>query len=195
MKQALFVDCCVREEQSRTRKMADAFFAALPDTYEVTRLDLMHEGLGPLVGEYFWERERLIRSGELSHDRFRYARQLAQANLVVFAAPFWDLGFPALLKIYIEQVCVDGITFGYDAQGLHGLCRAEHCVFLTTRGGCYDAQPELEQGSRYLDALHTFFGFGGYTCVAADGLDIEGADASAVLERACRQAKELAMTL
>jgi Acyl carrier protein phosphodiesterase len=194
-KTALYIDCCIRGNASRTRTLADAFFSALPGEYQVTRLDLTREDLRPLAGRFFEEREALLARHELDHPRFRYAHQLAQADLVVIAAPFWDLSFPALLKLYIENVSVEGITFGADAQGLHGLCRAEACVFLTTRGGSYGPGYEMEQGSRYLEALQKFFGFQSYTCVAAEGLDEEGANPSVLLNAACRQAYELAARL
>jgi FMN-dependent NADH-azoreductase len=66
-------------------------------------------------------------------------------------------------------------------------------VFLTTRGGFYTGDP-MEMGSRYLDALHTFFGIGRYDCVAADGMDIAGFDGKASLEKARAQARTLAKT-
>ena len=41
MKTVLFVDCCIRREASNTKKLAEAFLAALPSDCAVTRLDLM----------------------------------------------------------------------------------------------------------------------------------------------------------
>ena len=52
----------------------------------------------------------------------------------------------------------------------------------------------MEMGSRYLDALHTFFGIGAYTCIAADGMDVAGFDAAASLAAAIDRAKALART-
>ena len=161
MKNVLFVDCCIRGEASRTKKLADAFLSALPADCRVTRLDLMAEDLSYFKDGYFAQREQLLAAGERDHPRFRYAHQFAQADRIVIAAPFWDLSFPALLKVYIEQVSVDGITFGSTEDGLKGLCRASHLVFLTTRGGFYTGDA-MEMGSRYLEALHTFFGIGEY---------------------------------
>ena len=136
MREVLLIDCCIRRESSRTRRLAQAFVDALdPARFHVTVLDPEAEGLRPLTGAFFQAREELLARRELDHPRFRYARQLAQADLVVFAAPFWDLSFPAMLKIYIENVCVEGITFTCDEEGLRGSCKASHMVFLTTRGG------------------------------------------------------------
>jgi FMN-dependent NADH-azoreductase len=194
VKNALYVDCCIRGAESRTRKLAQSFFSALGPEYEVERLYLPEENLAYFSGEYFAQRERLIAAGELDHPRFRYARQFAAADLIVMAAPFWDLSIPALLKVYIEQVSVDGITFQSGETGLKGLCRAAKLVFLTTRGGFYTDSPD-EMGSRYLDALHAFFGIASYACVAADGMDAANFDAAASLKTACREAAELAKNL
>lgn len=194
MKNVLLVDSCIRKDASQTRRLLDAFCAALPEGYAVTRLVLTEENLSCLTGDFFDQRQRLLECGELTHPRFRYAHQFAQADIVVIAAPFWDLAFPALLKVYIENVSVDGITFAACEEGLKGICRGRDLVFLTTRGGFYTGS-ELEMGSRYLDALHTFFGFENYHCVAADGMNVAGFDAERALQEAILQAQNLAASL
>ena len=83
MKEVLFVDCCIRGCASRTKLLADSFLSALPQTYPVTRLDLMAEDLPYFKGSYFDERQRLLEAGDRSHPRFRYAHQFAQADLIV----------------------------------------------------------------------------------------------------------------
>ena len=194
MRKLLVVDCCIRKEESRTKKILERFLSAAPSDCEVERLVLTEENLAPLMGDFFEQRQRLLEAGYLSHPRFRYAKQFANADLVVIAAPFWDLAFPALLKLYIEQVSLDGITFGANETGLVGLCQGTDLVFLTARGGFYTGDP-MEMGSRYLDALHTFFGFDRYHCVAADGMDVAGFDGKASLEEACKKAEALAASL
>ena len=194
MRTVLYVDCCIRREQSRTKRLAEAFLSALPADCRVEHLDLMAEDLSYFKDSYFAQREQLLAAGKREHPRFRYAYQFAGADLIVMAAPFWDLAFPALLKVYIEQISVDGITFGSTEAGLRGLCRASQLVFLTTRGGFY-TDDAMEMGSRYLEALHTFFGIGAYTCIAADGMDVTGFDAEASLAAAMQKAKALAAEL
>ena len=195
MKTALFVDCCIRGEASRSRKLAEAFFAHLSRDYTVKRLALMQEELPALTAESLAQRDALLCAGRTEHPRFRYARELAAAELVVVAAPFWDLSIPALLKLYIENVSVEGITFRSTQQGLQGLCRGTDLVFLTTRGGIYEEGSEWEQGVPYLRAIGRFFGFDRFSFVAVDGLDIQGFDGEGALRDGCRRAAELAQTL
>ena len=194
MRKALIVDCCLRGEESRTAKLMEAFVAALPVDVQAEKLVLEEEALAPLTGAHFQQRQRLLDEGKLDHPRFRYAHQFAEADIVCIAAPFWDLSFPALLKIYFEQISLDGITFTARDNGLVGLCKGTDLVFLTTRGGIY-TDDSMEMGSRYVDAMHTFFGFDRYHCIAADGLDIEGFDVEIILGEAVEKARRLASTL
>lgn len=195
MKKALYVDCCIRGSESRTAKLAEAFLSALPADYTVTHLNLMQEGLQPLTGDFFHGRQELLTAGDRTHPRFRYAYQIAEADLIIMAAPFWDMSFPSLLKIYIENTAVDGITFRGGENGLEGLCRAKQLVFLTTRGGFYADAPELEQATPYLRAIQKFYGIPAFSCIAADGLDVDGFDAAGALQKACSEAAALAAAL
>lgn len=131
MKKVLFVDCCIRREASRSKELAEYFIQKLEETgaYEIERLCLMDENLSYFSDGFFFQREALLAEGKFDHPRFRYAHRFAAADKIVIAAPFWDLSFPALLKVYIENLCVDGITFHSDETGLHGLCKADHMVF------------------------------------------------------------------
>jgi FMN-dependent NADH-azoreductase len=192
MVKVLYIDCCIRRQASRTRKLAEAFLEALQAEggYEIERLSLMDEPLVPLSEGFFAQRERLLAENKRDHARFRYARQFSQADRVVIAAPCWDLSFPALLKIYIENVCVDGITFGADASGVFGLCQAKRLLFLTTRGGDYSDSP-LEMGAAFLEAFCDFWGILRFDCVAANRLDLGLEPVADILERAIQEAVEL----
>ena len=194
MKTLLYVDCCIRREQSRTRKLAEAFLGNLPKGWRVEKVVLMDEPLLPLMEGGFAQRDELLQRGDFSHRRFDYAWQFQRADAILIAAPFYDLSIPALLKVYIENVSVDGITFLCDAQGLRGNCRAESMTFLTSRGGFYENSPD-EMGSRYMEALCGFFGTGTYRCVAADGVDMDPAQTPAILAEACERAAQAALAL
>jgi len=194
MKTLLYVDCCIRREASRTRKMAEAFLGNLPKGWRVEKVTLMDEPLFPLMEGGFRQREELLQKGDFSHRRFDYAWQLQKADAILIAAPFYDLSIPALLKVYIENVSVDGITFLCDEQGMRGNCRARSMTFLTSRGGFYENSPD-EMGSRYMEALCRFFGTGIYRCVAADGLDMDPAKTPAILADACERAAQAAQEL
>lgn len=193
MSKVLYIDCCIRRELSRTRLLAEAFLKIIAndDAFEIEWLCLMDEPLHYFVDGFFDQRERLIAEGRFDHPRFRYAHQFQQANKIIIAAPFWDLSFPALLKVYIENLCVEGITFGCDETGTFGTCQADRLLFLTTRGDDFTDSP-LEMGARYLEAMGTFWGIKRFDCIAADGMDLGLEAPQVILERAIQRASDLA---
>jgi len=193
MKKLLYLDCCIRRGESRTKQLADAFLAAVESRgeYKITHLCLMDEPLTYFSEGFFEQRQRLLEAGDLSHPRFRYAHEFAAADRIVLAAPFWDLSFPALVKVYIENVSVDGITFGCNESGCYGTCKAEKLMYLTTRGGTYTGSP-LEQGELYMKAICEFFGIDAYQSVVAEGLDLGIEPPEDILERAIMQVKAAA---
>ena len=196
MTNALYIDCCIRGELSRTKQLGEAFLAELQRSgkHDIERLTLMDEPLVPLSNGFFWQREKLLEQGDLDHPRFRYAHQFQQAERIIIAAPFWDLSFPALLKIYIENLCVQGITFDCsETGGCFGTCRAEKMLFLTTRGGSMEGNP-MDNGTKYLGDMAKFFGIPVFEHVAADGLDMGLEPVETILSRAIAQAETLAKT-
>ena len=192
MKQLLYVDCCIRGEQSRTRKLAEAFLAALPQEWQVTRLDLMREGLQPLMPDTLASRDETAARGELDAPRFRYAHQIAAADAVVMAAPFWDLSYPAALRTYSEYISANGLTYHYDAAGCHGDCAAGYLVYLTS---CGDVEREDSVGVIHWRQLAAMFGIPQFDYVFAGGLDARPDMAGDTLTAACTLAGALAKTL
>ena len=94
----LFVNACVKND-SRTRRLAQH---CLKGPYEEVKL---HEIVFPIADEAFIKkRDKLIASQEFDNPMFNLARQFANADEIVIAAPYWDLSFPASLKQYIEQI-------------------------------------------------------------------------------------------
>ena len=121
-----------------------------------------------------------------NQDILKYAKQFAEAERIVIAAPHWDLSFPASLKTYVEYICAIGVTFDYNEQGQpFGLCNAKELWFVTTAGG-----PILsdEPGFGYIQALcQRFFGIPKLHYIKAEGLDIVGADVEEILAEARRR--------
>ncbi len=193
MKKLLFVDCCIRKE-SRTKELAQSFLQHVSSDYEIIHLELSKMSLHALINEHFEERQHYLELGQLDHPRFNLAHQIAQVDEVLIAAPFWDLSFPSLLKVYIENCCVDGITFKSTADGIKGLCQANNIIYLTTRGGFY-TDSIMEQALPYIKHIGQFFGINQFHYVAADGMDIVGFDSKASLENAKSEAILLAKTL
>ena len=170
----LYINACVRE-CSRTRELAEYLLSRLKG--DITEIELASEGLHSLDRDSLYARDR----GELSYRK--HAEQFAAADIIVIAAPYWDMSFPALLKEYIENICVTGITFKYHNDRPVGLCRAEKLYYVTTAGGPFI--PDF--GYCYIKALaESFYGIPYCKCFCAQGLDIYGADVDRII-RALRK--------
>lgn len=91
--------------------------------------------------------------------------------------------FPAVLKAYLENITVSGITFEYSDQGIpQSLCKAKTLHYVTTSGG-YIGQNDF--GFSYINALaQNFFGITEIRRYTAEGLDIFGTDVQKVMEKA-----------
>ena len=193
MKKLLYIDGCIRQEQSRTRRLAAAFFSALPEGYAVERVDLDALDIAPLTYKSLSKRNDLCAQSEYGHPMFALARQFRGADMVVVAAPFWDMGIPSKLKTYFEHVSVAGITFEVKENGdCVGCCRAKRLIYLTTRGMEIEEGSVMEQASPYLNALALFFGIEGFDTVSAWGLDM---NAEKEVERRLRLAEDAAREL
>ena len=190
----LFVDCCVsqRGKESRTLALAERYIAAFREKYpeaEVEHLDVGIMALSPFTAEKLTQRDALAQKGAFSDPVFDLARQFAAASSVVVAAPFWDLSYPAQLKLYIEHISANGVCYHYDQIGCHGDCRAEKLVYLTTGG---DFERENSVGVLHWRQLCAMFGIPEFDYVFAGGLDIDPAKTADLLETACKKAEELA---
>lgn len=176
----LFINACVRTE-SRTRQLTEKLLLKLNRPYEEVRL---HEIAFPVADEDFLNmRDRLIAERDFENPLFDLARQFSESEIIVIAAPYWDLSFPAALKQYFEQINVVGITFKYTEDGIPvGLCKARRLYYVTTAGGSY--VPE-EFGFGYIKALSQgFYGIQEVRKIEAAGLDLVGADVSALMRAA-----------
>lgn len=162
----------------------DAFTRANPHA-DIIRHRVMDMGLLPVNGETLARREALIDARRWDDALFAPARDFQAADAIVVAAPYWDLMFPAALKVYIEHIFIREMTFRYRDDKPIGLCRAKRALYITTAGspvGVHDF------GTDYLRAAFAMLGIPRLDSVAAEGLDIQGADAEGILEEAIKRA-------
>lgn len=104
--------------------------------FKIEEIRLSTENLIPLNYERLQRRDELLANGIYEDSMFDYANAMAQADMIVIAAPYWDMSFPASLKIFLEAASVVGITFAYAEDGTPvGLCQAQDMYYVTTSGG------------------------------------------------------------
>ena len=174
----LFINACVREN-SRTLVLAKSILSNMSG--RVTEVNLNVEKIAPLNRELLEKREKLIKDKNVSDPMLRYAIQFADADEIVIAAPFWDLSFPAVLKAYMEQITVSGITFEYIDGRPYGLCKAKRLTYVTTSGGPIFA----DFGYEYVKTLaKSFYGINETKAYRAMNLDVNMISAEEVLTKA-----------
>lgn len=185
----LFINACVRGEDSRTLALAEQLLERIREansfdmTFRIEEIRLSTEHMLPLNYERLKRREELLAAGQMNDTMFDYANAVANADMLVIAAPYWDMSFPSVLKIFFELASVVGITFSYAEDGAPiGLANAQDMYYVTTSGGYIE---DCNFGFEYADALCRLYGVQNTHFVCAEGLDAKGADVRAIIERAC----------
>jgi len=176
----LYVNASVRPD-SRTKRIARYLLDRIPAEKKIVNLG--EEDIRPLNNELLELRTRLTAEKEFDNAIFHYAKDYAEADMIIVVAPYWDLSFPASLKNYIETINVNGIVFRYTDEGkVEGLCRAKKLVYLTTSGGKIISD---EFGFGYIKELaQKFHGIKDVEYIKAEGLDIAGAQVEEILQKA-----------
>ena len=182
-KNVLFVNACVREN-SRTLALANRVLSHLNGT--VVEYNLESAGLRPLTRETLARRDALLAAGDKTNPMLRPALDFAGADEIVLAAPYWDLSFPASVKTWIEHINCVGLTFAYGSDDMpYGLCKAKRLFYVMTAGG--PVFPPNE-GFAYVETLcKAFYGIPAVQLFSAACLDVRGADAAAILQKANKE--------
>ena len=174
----LFINACVRKD-SRTLRLANHLLSKLSG--EVTELNLEKENIQALNCDTLAYRDTCLHYGKFNDPMLAYANQFASADVIVIAAPFWDLSFPSSLKNYIEAITASGITFTYVDGIPNGLCKGQKLYFVSTSGGPF--MPDF--GYNYIKTMaQGFYGIPEAQLFIADFLDVIGNDVEGILKQA-----------
>lgn len=167
MKKLLYIDACIRNAESRTKRIATPIVEALKERYEVETLCLNEMEL-EIVKEDLIRRRN---NGRIDPVVMGWAEKVRDADRIVIAAPFWDMSFPAALKNFFELCSIFDVTFKSDDKTCFGNCRAEKLLYITTRGMDIATGDVLEQATPYLKALSWLWGIGPLQVVSAQNMD------------------------
>ena len=180
MKNILYINACCRES-SRTNELAHHLLLKLDGN--VQSVNLYEENICPIDANLLSKRDYFLKNDMTDDELFSLAKQFASADTIVIATPYWDLMFPSILKVYLENITVCGVTFRYSDKGIpQSLCSAKNLYYVTTAGGFIG---EYNFGFDYVKALAAgFFGIKNIRFFSAEGLDIYGADAEQIMLKA-----------
>jgi len=83
--------------------------------HEVDDCDLNAEGFNPVMS-----RQDRIEYHDVAVNRARvgpYVDRVLKAEAIALSFPVWNMGFPAILKGFIDKVFLPGVTFSLKANG------------------------------------------------------------------------------
>ena len=166
MRKIFYVDACLRTG-SNTKKIADAIIAKLAERYEIETVRLS-ENVFPVVNNDILNDRA---NGIVPDEYVEMAKNLAAADGLVIAAPFWDMSFPSALKVFLENMSLFNVTFGSNEKECYGLCKAEKVLYITTRGMNVSTGDALEQATPYIKAIGKLWGLGELHVISAQNMD------------------------
>lgn len=124
---------------------------------EIITLDLYKEGIEPLDADTLTK----MFAGQ-ENKAYQYAKQFANVDRYVIAAPMWNLGIPSILKAYIDYVSYVEVAFKYTEAGPIGLLsdKPRKAIHISSRGGIYSEGPakEFDLSDKYIRTILGFFG-------------------------------------
>lgn len=179
MDKILFINACIRSE-SRTYALAEHLLSKLEG--EVLNVNLEEEAIPALNTESLKYRQALLAAEEFDDPMLRYARQFKEADIIVIAAPYYDLSFPSALKNYLEAICCVGLTFYYDENEVAQThTRAKKLYYVSTGGG----ELKKQFGFEYVKSLvGEFFHISDVQGFFAEKLDLIGSDPESIMQKA-----------
>ena len=149
---------------------------------DIKEIVLSEEKIAPLDNRTLGKRDTLISENNFNDDMFSYAKDFAESDIIVISAPYWDLSFPSILKVFFEHINVLKLVFDYSDKGeIVSLCKAKKLYYVTTKGG-YGSD---DFGFKYIEALSkTFYGIKEVVLIQAEGLDVFGNNVEDILSKA-----------
>lgn len=179
MDKILFINACIRPK-SRTYILANHLLRKLNG--QVEELNLENEAIPALNTVSLKYRQDLLAAERFEDPMLRYARQFKEADVIVIAAPYYDLSFPSALKNYLEAICCVGLTFYYDENEVAQThTKARKLYYVSTGGG----ELKKQFGYEYVKALvGEFFHIFDVQGFFAEKLDLLGSDPAAIIRDA-----------
>lgn len=177
MDKILFINGCIRPE-SRTLVLAKHLLSKLEG--QVEEVNLEAEAIPALTGETLKYRGDLLAAGKFDDPMLRYARQFKEADIIVIAAPYYDLSFSSNLKNYLEAVACVGLTFYYDENEVAQThTKARKLYYVSSGGGELKKQYGFEYVKALVGEFYHIFDVQGFF---AEKLDLLDSDPEAIMK-------------
>lgn len=195
----LFIECSPRGDKATSsefgRHLLSAITTHIGHDVSVTKRNLGSEPLPPISAAFA---ESALLAAEEARTRFSgqldisdiLIDELKAADLLVIATPVHNFTVPAALKVWIDYVVRNGVTFKKTPEGKVGLLNDRPTLIAATSGGAMFRDPPLQPDffRPYLRAVLGVIGLHDVTFAQSTGL----AFSSEPLAEVERQASEWA---
>lgn len=165
----LHLDASPRTTRSRSRRVAEAFFAGLPGEVEVSHWDLWAMDLPQLDGDMIEGRYDLLMGNSVPPalaaswaEVGKIAERFLGHDAFVISTPMWNFGIPYRLKHFIDVVTQPGMAFRNDALGnVDGLAAGKRALVIAASAMPFGSDPAiaaLDHQFAYLQSWLRFIG-------------------------------------
>lgn len=175
----LLVSSSLFGEKGNSRELASAFVDALQASghehqlthHDLVERDLPHLGAAEMQAWMTPADERSAEQRKLAELSDGFLAELRAADLLVIAAPLYNLGLPTQMKAWFDRVLRAGETFRYTEKGPVGLLEGKQALVLAARGGMY-AGSDLDSQTPHLTSMLGLMGITDQHFVYAEGLNM-----------------------
>ncbi|MCO7232526.1 MULTISPECIES: FMN-dependent NADH-azoreductase [unclassified Cobetia] len=187
----LLVSASLFADKSNSRALASSFVSALEASgqpFQLTHHDLVERDLPHLDSAEMqaWMTpadERSAEQRKLAALSDEFLAELKAADLLVVAAPLYNLGLPTQMKAWFDRVLRAGESFRYTEKGPVGLLEGKQALVLAARGGIY-AGTEMDSQTPHLKSMLGLMGITDQHFVYAEGLNMGDESRAASLAEA-----------
>ena len=167
MEKLVYIDACIRDEESRTKKIATPLVNKLKEKYDVTTFCINELKLDIVQKDLLNKRLK----GDIPSYVLSWANTIKNADRIVISAPFYDMSIPSSLKVFIELCSILDVTFKTNDKTCYGNCNSKKVLYITTRGMDISTDDVLDQGTSYIKALSFLWGLGEVITLACKNMD------------------------
>ena len=169
----LIVDASISKDSVSRRLLTEAraLLERMGGSFSYLRLSDFSDRLVPLNEKTLSFRTEAIQKGDYSSPMFDFAKGLTKADLILLSSPFYDLSVSALLKCYIEQTMVNGLTFLDLGDHAKGLLKAKRLLFLSVSGYSFsERNPDF--ATPYVEAIADMWGIPSFRSLHFERKDV-----------------------
>ena len=175
----LYVNAAFRKD-SRTKALGEYLLHKFDDE-EVIKIDLNDINQEPLNRKNLEKRYELLDKNDFNNKEFEIANIFKKADKLIIVSPTYDYSFPSMVKIFVESLCVGGLTFVYTEEGKAiSLCKGKEFYYVTTSGG--EIGDNIYAFGYLKEVFSDFFGYKRFAQFKAENLDIVGKDTNEIIQ-------------